>query len=167
MTPGQSAVDATSGFVSVHLVASWLILVPHSPSYIERTVIVIGAVDSGENPYYRRSAVIFQSQGVCLVRGRPGPRCGWRLGAHGLATGCPPVIRGCSTMLSTNAPDGEIGDRITSWLVICHSASCVQWCDSTVFQQCCPQTVRIATGPPGQPVRACCLMRLVSSVTCV
>src|SRR5207244_617523 len=45
---------------------------------IERTVIVIGAVDSGENPSSRRSAGIFCAQGVCLVRGRRDLSCGCR-----------------------------------------------------------------------------------------
>ena len=49
--------------------------------------------------------------------------------AHALATGCPPVIRMSSTMLSTNCAHNS--------------------------------------GGPDQLVRACCLMRLVSSVTCV
>src|SRR5207244_7410251 len=69
---------------------------------IERTVIVIGTVDSGENPSSRRSAAVFCAQGVCLVRGRRGLSCGSRPVPRGLATGCPPVIRNSSTMLSTN-----------------------------------------------------------------
>ena len=96
---------------------------------IERTVIVIGAVDSGEKPCHPRPAAVFLPTGDVPEKGTARPSCGRRAAPPRLATGCPPVIRMSSTMLSTN----------------------------------CAHTDHL----PVQFVRACCLMRLVSSVTWV
>src|SRR5689334_24187404 len=71
-------------------------------SFIERTVIVIGAVDTGENPRSRRPAASCNPQGVWRARGRREAPCGRRVLPHGLATSCPPVFRNSSTTLSTN-----------------------------------------------------------------
>src|SRR5204863_7231122 len=99
------------------------------PYLIERTVIVIGTVDSGENPL-PAGQPLFSAHRACAWPGDGGT--------------CPVAAGWCRTGLPLVVP------RL-----------------SETLPQCCPQTVRISERSPHQPVRACCLMRLVSSVTCV
>src|SRR5271157_929348 len=56
---------------------------------------------------------------MCGVRGRRDPSCGGRLVLPGLATGCPPVIRMSSTMLSTNCAhsDAQVGSARSGLLL--------------------------------------------------
>src|SRR5689334_4626871 len=69
------------------------------------------------DPTSRRSAAIFWTQGLCLVRGRRGLSCGRRAVPNGPGTSCPPVIRNSSTMLSTNCVLHKLRVMRPLWLL--------------------------------------------------
>ncbi len=83
-TPEHPALDTTR-FILVHFQLLALLALASLQISIYRTVIIIGTVDSGENPCSPRSAIVFCPQDMCGVRGRHDPCCGRQLARPGLA----------------------------------------------------------------------------------
>jgi hypothetical protein len=104
---------------------------------IERTVIVIGAVDTGENRYPPRSVAVSLYTGDVRSAGTARALLLLMTVPHCVPTSCPRVFRTSSTILSTPC------------------------------ERCVIPARELCLGDRVQLVRACCLIRVVSSVTCV